>query len=63
MFGNIDSFSLIVCIRSIGGLVTKTTVEDVITEHAIAPLIANSGKGFAQIFLLGLLTRENVQWW
>ena len=27
------------------------------------PVIANSGKGVAQISLLGLLTRENVQWW
>ena len=58
MFGKIDLFSLIVCIILIGGLVTKTTVEAIITEHAIAPLIANSGKGVAQISLLGLLTRE-----
>lgn len=34
---------------STAGLVTKTTVEVVIPEHAIAPLIANSGKGVAQI--------------
>lgn len=34
---------------STAGLVTKTTVEVVIPEHAIAPLIANSGKGVTQI--------------
>lgn len=34
---------------STAGLVTKTTVEVVIPEHAIAPLIANSLKGVSQI--------------